>query len=212
MDYNSNRKKLVLPEYGRHIQKMVNHAVTVEDRTERRRCADAIVAVMGSLFPHLRDINDFKHKLWDHLAIMSDFKLDIDFPYSLPEAENFTTKPERIPYDDQKMHYRHYGILVERLLGEAVQMEDGAPKDRLISAAASHMRKSLMSWNNDFATDERLVQDIKELSDGKLIVTAAQVRQSGGRDTKSQTNRNTRQQNSRDTQNRKPHFVRKNTN
>ena len=93
MDYNSTRKKLVLPEYGRHIQKMVDYAVTIEDREERTRCVNSIISVMGNLFPHLRDVSDFKHKLWDHLAIMSDFKLDIDFPYNLPERENFTSKP-----------------------------------------------------------------------------------------------------------------------
>lgn len=195
MDYNSNRKKLVLPEYGRHIQKMVDYAVTIEDREERRRCADAIITVMGNLFPHLRDISDFKHKLWDHLAIMSDFKLDIDFPYKLPERSNFSHKPQQIPYNTIKMHYRHYGTLIERMVQEAVKMDDGELKDHLVMLISSHMRKSLLNWNKDYATDERIMQDMKDLSGGRLIVNEQQIKIS---DTRDMQNRN-----------RKKHFPRK---
>jgi len=182
VDYNSNRKKLELPEYGRHIQKMVDHAVTIEDKEERRRCADSIVAVMGNFFPHLRDINDFKHKLWDHLAIMSDFKLDIDFPYELPERSNFMQKPQRIPYSLNGMHYRHYGILIENMVKEAMKMEDGELKDHLICLIASHMRKSLFNWNKDYATDDRIIHDIKIMSGELLIVTEQQIKTSENRD------------------------------
>jgi len=182
MDYNSNRKKLALPEYGRHIQKMVDYALTVGDREERRRCADSIITVMGNLFPHLRDISDFKHKLWDHLAIMSDFKLDIDFPYTLPERVNFLSKPNTVPYSDAGMQYKHYGILIEKLIQEAVKMEDGELKDRLVGLISSHMRKSLMSWNKDYVTDERIINDIKVISKGHLIANGTHIRHTDNRD------------------------------
>lgn len=196
MDYNSTRKKLVLPEYGRHIQKMVDYAMTIEDREERTRCVNAIISVMGNLFPHLRDVSDFKHKLWDHLAIMSDFKLEIDFPYNLPEPENFTSKPDKVPYSDGRMHYRHYGKLVEQMVNQATAMEEGVLKNHLITLIANHMRKSLLSWNKDYATDDRIAQDLRELSKGKLVVTEAQVKAPEGREPQNRP--------------RKKHFVRKN--
>ena len=182
MDYNSNRKKLALPEYGRHIQKMVDYAVTVEDREERRRCADSIITVMGNLFPHLRDISDFKHKLWDHLAIMSDFKLDIDFPYTLPERANFLSKPKTVPYSEANMQYKHYGILIERMIQEAIKMEDGELKDRLVGLISSHMRKSLLNWNKEYVTDERIINDIKTISKGRLIANESQIKHTENRD------------------------------
>ncbi len=170
MNYNSQLKPLVLPEYGRHIHQMVDYAMTIEDRDERTRAADAIVTVMGNLFPHLRDVSDFKHKLWDHLAIMSDFQLDIDFPYTLPERENFHSKPERVPYSENRMAYRHYGRLTEEMVAKAVEMEEGELRDHLITLLANHMRKSLFNWNKDHATDERIQNDIYNLSKGKLKV------------------------------------------
>ena len=104
LQYNSQLKKLVLPEYGRNVQQMVDYCLSIPDRQERTRCAYAIIDIMGNLFPHLRDIDDFKHKLWDHLAIMSDFKLDIDYPYPVVKRENLVTKPERIPYRHFPIH------------------------------------------------------------------------------------------------------------
>lgn len=109
MKYNTTEKRLALPEYGRHIQNMVDHCITIEDRDERNRCANAIISIMGNLFPHLRDVNDFKHILWDHLAIMSDFKLDVDYPYEIIKKENLYSRPPRIPYGDSRIRYRHYG-------------------------------------------------------------------------------------------------------
>jgi hypothetical protein len=195
MDYNSTRKRLVLPEYGRHIQKMVDHALTIENREERTRCVNSIISVMGNLFPHLRDVSDFKHKLWDHIAIMSDFKLDIDFPYNLPEASNFTTKPEKVPYSDGKMRFRHYGKLIEQMIEQATTMEEGDLRNHLISLIANHMRKSLLNWNKDYATDERIAHDIENISKGKLVVTEQQVKAHEYREAQNRP--------------RKKHFVRK---
>ncbi len=170
MDYNSSRKKLVLPEYGRHIQKMVDHALTIEDREERTRFSKAIIGVMGNLFPHLRDVSDFKHKLWDHLAIMADFKLDIDYPYDPPVPENFEAKPDPILYQQGKMTFKHYGRLVEQMINEASEMEDGPLKRHLIMLVGNHMKKSLSNWNKDNATDDRILNDIERLSKGKIKI------------------------------------------
>ena len=169
MDYNSNRKNLILPEYGRHIQKMVDHAVTIEDREERTKCAKTIIGIMGNMFPHLRDVNDFKHKLWDHLAIMSDFQLDIDYPYELLAKETLTKRPDKIPYRNSKISSMHYGELVEKMIEQAILLEDETERKHLIVMIANHMKKSLFIWNKDSVTDERIFDDLKKLSKGKLI-------------------------------------------
>ena len=130
--YNTQKKKLILPEYGRNVHRMIEYCMSLEDRDERTRCANAIVNIMGNLFPHLRDVDDFKHKLWDHLAIMSDFKLDIDYPYEVIKKENLNDKPDCVPYTNSSMHYRHYGKLLEKMLQKWQEMPEGEEKDRLI--------------------------------------------------------------------------------
>jgi len=171
MDYNSNRTTLAMPEYGRHIQKMIDHAVTIEDREERTRCAKTIIGIMGNMFPHLRDVNDFKHKLWDHLAIMADFKLDIDYPYELPEPESLNAKPEKVPYKNSRISYMHYGELIQEMISKAIEMEDEDQKKQLILLIAGHMKKSLSYWNKDSVTDDRIFNDLSKLSKGQLTVS-----------------------------------------
>ncbi len=172
MDYNSNRKKLLLPEYGRHIQKMVDYCVTIEDKEERTRCAHSIIGNMGNMFPHLRDVNDFKHKLWDHLAIMSDFKLDIETPFELPERETLYQRPKKLAYNNEKIKYRHYGRTIEKMIDKAVEMEEGELKRHLILLIANNMKKSLLQWNKDFPGDERVFSDMVGLSGNKLEIPA----------------------------------------
>jgi len=168
MDYNSDRSKLPLPEYGRNLQNMVNHIMTIEDRNERNRAARTIIDIMGNMYPYLRDINDFKHKLWDHLAIMTDFKLDIDYPYTPPAPEFFNTAPQMIPYSLNKIKYRHYGKTIEFLLEKAAVYENEKEKELLIKLIANHMKKSYIMWNKDSVTDDKILQDIEELSKGKI--------------------------------------------
>lgn len=170
MDYNSNRKKLLLPEYGRHIQKMVNHCLAIQDKEDRTKCANSIIGNMGNMFPHLRDVNDFKHKLWDHLAIMSDFNLDIETPFELPEKETLFQRPEKLAYNNQNMRYRHYGRTIERMIEKACEMEEGEHKKHLIMLIANNMKKSLLLWNKDFPGDERVFADIRVLSRNKLEI------------------------------------------
>ena len=117
--YNTQLKKLVLPEYGRNIQQMVDHCVSIEDREERMRCAQAIIETMGNLFPELRDVEDFKHKLWDHLAIMSDFKLDIDYPCEIVKPESLESVPDKVDYNISPIRYRHYGKNIELMIAKA---------------------------------------------------------------------------------------------
>jgi len=168
MDYNSDRSKLPLPEYGRNLQNMVNHIMTIEDRNERNRAARTIIDIMGTMYPYLRDINDFKHKLWDHLAIMANFQLDIDYPYTPPSPEFFNTPPLRIPYDNNKIKYRHYGKTIETLIDKAAVYEDEKERELLIKLIANHMKKSYVMWNKDSVTDDKILLDIEELSKGKV--------------------------------------------
>ena len=169
-DYNTTRKKLTLPEYGRHIQKMVDHAKSIEDKEERNKAAKTIISIMGNLNPHLRDISDFKHKLWDHLALMSDFDLDIDSPYEVPARETLTSKPKRVPYITGDIKYRHYGRIIHQMIDVAIEMDEGEEKERLIKLLANHMKKSYLTWNRNVVTDEIIFNDIRQLSGGKIII------------------------------------------
>ena len=171
MQYNTQQKRMPLPEYGRSIQNMVDHALTIEDRAERQRCANTIINIMGSMFPHLRDVPDFKHKLWDHLAIMSDFKLDIDYPYEIIRKDNLDTKPDSIPYSNTKIQYRHYGRTLEVLIKKAIEFPEGDERQNLIALICNHMKKDYLAWNKDTVDDRKIADDLAELSDGKLQLT-----------------------------------------
>jgi hypothetical protein len=168
-DYNTSRNKLILPEYGRNIQKMVEYIMTVDDHAERNRLAHAVIIIMGNMNPHLRDINDFKHKLWDHLAMMSDFKLDIDYPYEVPRPEEFTEKPRPVHYNNNDIKYRHYGRVIEMMIEEASKFPEGEEKDELTKLIANHMKKSYMTWNRESVTDDTIFHDLRELSGNKLV-------------------------------------------
>lgn len=130
MQYNTQQKRMPLPEYGRSIQNMVDYALTIQDRAERQRCANTIINIMGNMFPHLRDVPDFKHKLWDHLAIMSGFELDIDYPYEIIRKDNLVTRPDHIPYSTARMRYRHYGHTLEVLIKKAIEFPEGNEKEK----------------------------------------------------------------------------------
>jgi hypothetical protein len=171
-DYNSSRKRLILPEYGRNIQKMVNHIKTIEDREERNKAARTVIGVMGNLNPHLRDVNDFKHKLWDHLAIIADFDLDIDSPYDWPESEKLRQKPSKVPYNQHNIRYKHYGRSIVMMIEKAVEMEPGEEKDDLIRMIAYHMKKSYLTWNREAVSDEEILMDLKTLSGGRIEVSS----------------------------------------
>jgi hypothetical protein len=170
-DYNTQRAKLIIPEYGRNIQKMIEYTIKIEDREERNRAALAIISIMGNLNPHLRDVADFKHKLWDHLFIISDFKLDIDSPYEKPTLETLYEKPKQVPYSEYAIKYKHYGKIIELLIKEAVAFEEGPEKEVLIKLIANHMKKCYLTWNREVVNDELIFEDLKKLSGGALVVS-----------------------------------------
>lgn len=169
-NYNTQRKKLVLPEYGRNIQKMIEHVINIKDREERNRAAKTIISIMGNVNPHLRDISDFKHKLWDHLALISDFKLDIDSPYETIAKETLLEKPKKIPYQHSKIKYLHYGRLIEKLIHKAAELEEGEEKNKLILLILNHMKKSYLNWNRNQVNDDLILDNFKELSVGKIEI------------------------------------------
>ena len=141
MEYNTTREKLILPEYGRNVQNMISHAMEIEDRTERNRATQAIIEVMGQLNPHLRDVDDFRHKLWTHLFLMSDFKLDVDSPYEIPKQEVLNEKPNQMSYPSGKIKYGHYGKYTERLLKTATEIEGPDAKEAFKMAMANLMNR-----------------------------------------------------------------------
>ena len=168
VEYNSDRSQLALPEYGRNIQQMVDHCVTIEDREERTRCAYSIVQVMGNIVPQLRDEADSKHILWDHLAIMSDFKLDIDYPYEIINESKLGVKPEPIPYQTENLKHRHYGKIIVDMIHEACNYPEGEERDSLVMLIANHMKKVLLSISKDGVDDERIFNDLREISEGQI--------------------------------------------
>jgi hypothetical protein len=176
IQYNTQQKKLVLPEYGRNVQSLVDYACTIESREERTRCAQSIINIMGNLFPHLRDVEDFKHILWDHLAIMSDFKLDIDYPYEVIKKENLFTKPESVDYSLKKMRFRHYGKTIELMLEKAKNMENDEERNQLFSMIANHIKRGHLALTADSdAEDEKICKDLNLYTDNKFQLEVASL-------------------------------------
>ena len=169
IDYNSERSDLIIPEYGRNIQRMVEYAVSIKSRELRNQVAQAIINVMGQLFPHLRDVDDYKHKLWDHIFIMSDFKLDVDSPYPLPTAQQFEEKPEMISYPKNDIKYGHYGTIIGEVLKKAVDFPEGEDKDRLVVDLGNMLKRMYIVGSQSNANDEVIKRQVVELSGGKLV-------------------------------------------
>lgn len=174
LEYNAERPHLIIPEYGRHLQKLIDQATIIENDEERNKAARYIIQVMGSLNPHLRDVLDFQHKLWDQLFIMSDFKLVVDSPYPIPTREVINLKPERLAYPQKNPKYRFYGNNIKYMIEVADKWEEGEMKSALIKVIANHMKKSYLSWNKDTVTDAVIFEHLYELSDGKFNLTQSQ--------------------------------------
>ncbi len=168
IEYNTERIKLIIPEYGRHIQKMVNQVTAIENKEERNKMAKAIIGVMGNLNPHLRDVPDFQHKLWDQLFIMSDFKLDVDSPFEKPSKELLEERPEPLEYPQNHPKYRFYGNNIKRMIDVANSWDDGEMKEALVYTIANHMKKCFLNWNKDTVEDAVIFDHLFELSDGRI--------------------------------------------
>ena len=168
LEYNTEREHLIIPEYGRHVQKMVNYAKSLKTKEERNKIAKAIISVMGNLQPHLRDVPDFQHKLWDQLFIMSNFELDADFPFDKPSEAELKSRPEPLKYPQNHPKYRFYGNNIKTMIDVAVNWEDSELKEALTYTIANHMKKCFLNWNKDTVEDEVIFDHLFELSGGKL--------------------------------------------
>jgi len=167
-DYNSTRNKLILSEYGRNVQNMVKYIVALPTKEERNRYAQVVIDLMGFLNPHLRDVADFKHKLWDHLHIISDFKIDVDSPYPKPEIEAIHMKPEPLKYPHQRIKYKHYGKTIELMMDKAKTIEEPERKQHMVQAIANFMKMAYVQWNKDSVADESILADLRAMSQGQL--------------------------------------------
>ncbi|MGX1640104.1 MULTISPECIES: DUF4290 domain-containing protein [Sphingobacterium] len=169
-DYNSTRPKLILAEYGRNVQNMVDYICTLSDREERNRLAQVVIDMMGVLNPHLRDVSDFKHKLWDHLYIISDFKIDVDSPYPIPTKENIHHKPEPLKYPNHNIRFKHYGHTVEDMINKTLNISNPEARLKMTLSIANFMKMAYLTWNKDSVSDDQILQDLKTLSHGELVL------------------------------------------
>ena len=171
LQYNTKRTQLIIPEYGRHVQLMINQIMETRDRDERNKMAKAVIGIMGNMNPHLRDVPDFQHKLWGQLFIMSNFELDVDCPFEKPQKEVLTQKPDRLAYPQRNPKYRFYGNNIKSMINVAVNWEEGELKNALVFNIANHMKKCFLNWNKDTVQDEVILNHLLELSDNKLKVS-----------------------------------------
>ncbi|MFH0865362.1 MAG: DUF4290 domain-containing protein [Bacteroidota bacterium] len=206
MEYNTTRELLPITEYGRNIKKMIDYTVSIEDREKRNRLAKAIISVMSQLNPQMRDNNEYKHKLWDHLFILSDYKLDVDAPFPKPSKFEIEAKPEKVSYPAHNIAYKHYGKNIEKIIKKITEKEDGPQKDALIMVIANHMKKSYLSWNRESVDDEVIAQHLVQLSEGTLKLSE-EMKLNATRDilavSKRRSNYTNQQQNTKGGSNRK---------
>ena len=168
MKYNTQREKLQMPEYGRGIQQMIEYAVTIEDRAERQRCAESIFSVMMDMLPQLREQPDYKHRIWDHIAYISNYRLDIDYPFEITRLGYEAQKPEPMKYPMKEIRQRQYGHLIEEALKLLAEMPEGEARDELLAQVANQMKQSLFIWNRDAMDEEKVESDIAHYTGGKV--------------------------------------------
>ena len=172
MTYNTQREKLVLPEYGRTIQEMVDICVEIPDRKARQECAQTIIRIMTTMNPTVRQQPDYEHRLWDHLAIMSNYKLDIDWPFPVIQAADITARPKPLKYPMQRIRYRHYGHLTEAFMNEIKEMPEGVDREELTGMMANFMKRSLYNFNRDAMDEEKIAADIQTYTEGQTTINA----------------------------------------
>lgn len=168
VEYNSTRETLKLPEYGRLVQEMVEYALTITDRAERQRYAEAIIDVMAGLNPKMKDVPGFRHKLWDHLAYISEYKLDIDYPYEIKRRKEASSAPQKLSYPKGTIRFRHYGRLIERAMQQLEEMPEGSERDELVRLIANRMKRNLADWKGDGVQDVKVARDIAFYTEGKV--------------------------------------------
>ena len=176
LDYNTQREKLVMPEYGREIQKMADHAVSLADKAERQRCAETIVRLMENKNPMLHESDDYEQTLWDHLYLMSHKQLDIDWPFDVSEAEKILSKPEPMEHPSGNTHLRHYGRLMEQVFEQLKTMPEGEERDELVRLTANQMKRNLAAWGHGSMDDEKVADDLARFTDGKIQLDLSMFR------------------------------------
>lgn len=168
MQYNTKREELYMPEYGRHIQRLVDYVQTVEDKQKQQEIVSAILKLMASINPNAKNVADYEHKLWDHLHIMANFNLDVESPYPKPTKEEIYKKPEKFPYPNAKIKYRHYGQNVVKMIKKATEMEDEEKQEAFTEVIASFMKRTYENYHNESVNDEIIKEDLVNISDGEL--------------------------------------------
>ncbi|NNM94438.1 MAG: DUF4290 domain-containing protein [Bacteroidia bacterium] len=168
IEYNSQRPHMIIPEYGRHVQKMAQHLLGIQNRQERNRASEVVILTMTQVHPYAKDSEELRRKLWDHLYIITDYKLDVDGPYPKPSPSLLESKPKRLNYPIYTVNYKHYGKIINELIKKAVKYKDGSEKDALVESIAMLMKKAFMTWNKSSVNDKTIVDDLKQLSGGKL--------------------------------------------
>lgn len=168
MEYNTEREEMVIPEYGRNVQKMVDYALTIDDREKRNAYVNLIIIAMYNVNPDAKTIVDYKHKLWDHLFIISDYKLDVDSPYPMPDKQQRLAPPKQLEYKNSKIKFGPYGKVLENMIEKVIAMEENEEKQTLIALIAQQLKKSYLQWNRDSVDDELILKHFEELSQGQL--------------------------------------------
>lgn len=195
-EYNTARGPMQIAEYGRSIQKMVEYAITEPDRDRRNKLAHALIQLMGVLNPHLKDVADYKQKLWDHLIIISDFKLDVDSPFPKPTPESVSARPHTMPYPQRRIRYRFYGKNIEQMIAKASDMEEGTVKAGFINLIGSFMKQACKNWNEEQLSDEEILSHLELLSEGRIQLTTEEDVQFNALQNQHRGNRNFRNNNS----------------
>lgn len=218
MEYNTTRGPLLLPEYGRNVQNMIAHAMEIESREERNRAAQAIIEVMGQLNPHLRDVDDYRHKLWTHLFVMSDFKLEVDSPYEIPTQEVLSERPDLMEYPKSKVRYGHYGQYTQKILETAKEVQNPEEKEYLKGTMSNFMKYQYLAYNNGAVENHVIANQLKELSKGELeldnpdelVSTNSLLRQIGANNNNQKRNNGKFNNNKKNSNNQKRKFKKQN--
>jgi uncharacterized membrane protein YgcG len=168
MEYNTTRSYLTMREYGRHIQKMVDYVLTIEDKEKRQRNAMSLIELMGFLNPHLKNVEDFRHKLWDHLFLISDFKLEVDSPYPIPTRETLKAKPEPLPYPKRYPKFNHLGKNIEIVINKALKEENPEKRQGFANAIAYYMKLTYSNWHKELVHDDNIQTELQSMTDGQL--------------------------------------------
>ena len=179
LSYNTDTNKLIIPEYGRNVQKMVQHAVKIQDRDQRNKAAKVIIKVMDLINPNIKNNNSAEHgqKLWAHLHIISNFELDVESPYKKPNKELYQSKPEEVPYPKNDIRFKHYGKIMEDMVKAASELKEGDDKDKLVKHIANLLKTSYLQWNRDSVDDKLIIKQLEELSNGKLTISSDKLRE-----------------------------------